>query len=61
MFVVGWKARFDGREEDSNFEVYNMEVAGDRNVGDLITNVELDLRMGKVFGAAFSPDSRAYF
>ena len=49
------------REEDSNFQVYNMEVAGDRNVGDLITNVELDYEWGKVFGAAFSPDSRRIF
>ena len=49
------------REEDSNFQVYNMEVAGDRNVGDLITNVELDYEWGKFLGRPFRLTADVFF
>ena len=55
------------RDEDSNFQVYSMEInkngetTTDYEMGELITNVELDYEWGKVFAATFSPDSRRIF
>ena len=39
----------------------NGETTTDYEMGELITNVELDYEWGKVFAATFSPDSRRVF